>query len=131
VKPYQVSNEMMWIQDANITAARQHDGWRQFHRAAGSEGLFFDNPVRDGKRGPYTCVAFVVKDYKQYEVGRGRAATVIEAVVAAYRDAGRTVENIEHWIGVLLDQHSNAPIPVADDSFDSLLDPDSFEALLK
>ncbi len=77
---------------------RKLPNWMEFHREAGRRKLCFDRPVKDGKR--YTCVAFTTKDapaggWLSYKLAEGAGKTPLESMEAAYRESGRTCEDLD------------------------------------
>ena len=93
--------EVLWRSDPQVEAARQHNGWPQFHRAAGQIGLYFDHVERDGRRGQYLATAFTLVDRVSVKLADGRGATPITAVAEAYRLSGRGSPDADQWLAVL------------------------------
>ena len=91
--------EMMWKQDAEIDATRKRPGWAAFHRRCGQSALYFDHPERQGRRGGYQITAFSATRragfYETRPLATSSGATVLDALAAAYRDAGRPVADAE------------------------------------
>lgn len=80
-----MTRTLFWRADEQLKALGRNQHWIDFHRACGSEGLFFDD-IKQVSRG-YQATAFrVVRDRMEFS-GRGTGAGPVEAVIAAYRDA--------------------------------------------
>ena len=123
--------EMMWRNDPEVEAARKMPGWGKFHRECGKEFLYFDHIERHGgKRGEYLAVAFTLvgRDRRTPEkVAEGRAKTVLGAVEAAFRAAGRHIPAAEPWLALLTNPVAAATPDPEQEPADALLD---FEDLL-
>lgn len=61
------------------------EGWKEFHRVCGSRGLFFDHPVRKGRR-QFGVDAF---DTAYRLVATGTGETVLQAIRDAHDRSGR------------------------------------------
>jgi hypothetical protein len=123
---------MMWKVDPNVDAARRLPQWGDFHRTCGEKGLCFDHIERDGRRG-YKCVAFRLEKtnnggWMGIGVSEGSGKLVLDALGDAFAKSGYDIPEAAAMLAVGLQEA--APEAVADDDFDSLIDPDSFEDLL-
>jgi len=122
MKPYTPSPEMQFSICPELEAARKLPAWAAFHRACGRQRLFFDLPVRERKRGPFTAVAFTAKPSSaSYELARGTGKTVIDAVADGFAKAGIAVPEAEPLLAQMRG--------VAADDFDDLM-VDDFEEFL-
>jgi len=123
VKTYIPMAEINWSLDPNVEAARKHPAWKDFHRACAVANLYFDHMQKEGRG--YKCTAFTLYEQRgslfNQEVCTGRGKTVLESVVAAFRESGFDVPEalplVDRFLG----------IEVSD--FDALID-DDFEGLL-
>lgn len=132
-KPYTAKPEHFWRPDANVDAARKLPEWVEFHRVCGRQSLCFDHIERTGKHsGPYRCHAFRTQrngeNWVFVDLGHGEGRTVVDALAAAYRQSGVTVNGAEEMLTRGL---SGKPVvaaaatevigdPLADDAFDEL-----------
>lgn len=106
---------MMWRIDPELTAARQRREWVEFHRECGRKWLYFDNIERVSKRGQFEATAFTV-DYPPgaaRPLATGRGKSVIDALMAAYDQAGIAVPDAEPHAALL--RGEGAPVATFDD----------------
>lgn len=84
---------MFYFVDAVLEDARRVEGWRQFHRACGAQGLYFDDIDKvSGKRGFYSAITFrleergqgLSKQYLRFLVSSGEGKGPIPAVLSAF-----------------------------------------------
>lgn len=104
--------EMMWKSEPQIEAARKLPAWAPFHRLCGRSTLFFDHIEKRGRG--YSATAFTTRRSGEYFVSEkladGTGATVIAALEAAYRAAGRVVPGADE----LLDAMAGRDVSVDD-----------------
>lgn len=133
---------MFWRVDPELAAAEKLPDWPRFHRACGEQRLFFDRIERDGKRGPYQCVAFTTEPtscggWRALHKATGKGATVLDALAAALAGSGHAIPEAEALLlrGLNGDPEEiialSTPLtaPEETDDFDALLS-DDFDALL-
>lgn len=121
---------MFWRADEKLKALARDPRWAAFHRACGSEGLFFDDidpindeplkDVTDKMRGRgYQAIAFRIgKDKGGHLIqefrGRGTGQGPVEAVIAAYHDTIERGDTVTRGHEAILLSEKIEALPVPD-----------------
>lgn len=122
---------MFWRPDTAIDELRARDGWREFHRAAGKRGLYFDLTAKEGRR--YKNTVFTLKRssrkdfYQAIFVAEGEGKTPLDAFETAYRATGRTDDELDRLVAVIRGKARPPSVEIVkpvenDDDFDALFD---------
>lgn len=107
--------------DDRVQKARQHRGWRDFHRQCGEAGLFFDHIEKQGRG--YHAVAFRVERrgefFASFVLARGSGREPIDAVLSAFHEAVKVHPRAKPELADLLSDGSS--VSIIPDDLDALL----------